>query len=62
MRKAVVAVVAVGALSLTGCSTASDAGSLHMRCEGADKVFIVDTPNTDRGTAMFVVANHPDCK
>lgn len=54
---------ALGAIALAGllvgCSQAADPSNLHSRCEGADKVFILDDPN--KGSDLFVVPNHPQC-
>lgn len=59
-RHALIAAVAVtAALALTGCTSSGDPEAMITRCEGPDKVFIID--DSDRGTAMFVLANHPEC-
>jgi hypothetical protein len=44
---------------LVGCSEAEDPSNLHHRCDGADKVFILDDPN--KGSDLFIIPNHPDC-
>jgi hypothetical protein len=44
---------------LAGCAEPEDPSRLHSRCEGADKVFILDDP--DQGSDLVVLPNHPDC-
>lgn len=59
-RKIAGAVVAVaGLVLLTGCADANDPEQMTSRCEGIDKVYVLDDPN--RGSSLFVVHNHPEC-
>ena len=51
--------VAVLAAVLVGCGQPEDPANLHTRCEGADKVFILDDP--DKGSSLYVVPDHREC-
>jgi hypothetical protein len=52
------AILALG--TLAACSEPSDPSNMHTRCQGPDKVFILDDPS--KGSDLFVVPNHPDCE
>ena len=56
-----VALAAVAAAVLTGCGTASDPESLHVRCVGVDKLFVLDVEGTDK-QSMFVLPDHAECR
>lgn len=56
---AAAALAAVLAATLTGCAEPSDPEQMKTRCEGIDKIYIVDDPN--HGSELFVVHNHPEC-
>lgn len=59
-KKIVYAIVLASAtLLLTGCAEASDPEQMTTRCEGADKLYILDDPNN--GSELFVVPSHPEC-
>ena len=53
------AVTVAGLALLTGCAEPSDPEQMVTRCEGIDKIYIVDDPN--QGSELFVVHNHPEC-
>lgn len=46
-------------LVLTGCADPGDPERMTTRCEGHDKLYILDDPN--QGSELFVVPDHPDC-
>lgn len=59
-RKHALAALAIAtAALLTGCAEASDPSQMSTRCEGIDKLYILDDPN--HGSELFVIHNHPEC-